>query len=388
MRRTFFALTVLLLSLSLALSGCALAGGNRGKAAGPTPPPSAPAGTPAFAAIHMQDATTGWATTTGPNPLSIETVLRTTDGGVTWKDVTPRFDPGAIVGPAYFLDASAAWLVVGREGISAVAVFRTFDGGASWRAQTVTTLSFPQAKLLTAADAQHVWLLTTYGFGAEGVPSDLFRSDDGGANWRLTASTRGTAKAAAALPYNGTKDGLTFIDDKRGWLAGTSHDVPVWFFATDDGGKTWAPQALSLPSGYTTAPDSIHTNAPAFFGDGQGARNSGLLPVVFLKEQQPNVFYKTGDAGKTWSPTTPAGTYLSSWSFVDVGHGVVFGDGKLWATADGCQTWTQLKPNYDLSGVTQIDFVSDQLGWAIGKGFFIKTADGGKTWAPVTATGK
>ncbi|MHB8756959.1 MAG: WD40/YVTN/BNR-like repeat-containing protein [Bacillota bacterium] len=333
----------------------------------------------------MVDATTGWAATTDSKPLNIRTLVRTTDGGATWKDVTPRFDAGAIVGPAYFLDASTAWLVVGREGISGVAVFRTFDGGTSWRAQTVTTQSFPQATLLTASDAKHLWLVTSYGFPADGVPSDLFRSEDGGYNWRLTAST---SKLAAALPYNGTKDGLTFIDDQHGWLAGTSHDTPIWFFATADGGKTWALQALPLPSGYTAAPDSVHTNAPAFFNDGQGARNSGLLPMVFLKEQQPNVFYKTGDAGKTWSPTAPAGTYLSSWSFVDAGHGFALGGGKLWVTTDGGQTWTELHPNYDLNEVTQIDFVSDQLGWAIGKGFFIKTADGGKTWGPVTAAGK
>ncbi|MHB9059643.1 MAG: WD40/YVTN/BNR-like repeat-containing protein [Bacillota bacterium] len=383
------------MSLSLALAGCArLAGGDGAKTAEPTPPPPAPAGTPPFTAIDMVEATTGWATAAEIDPMSsvpssIQTLWRTTDGGVTWKDVTPRFEPGAIAGPAHFLDVSAAWLVVSRPGISAVAVFRTFDGGAKWRATTVQTWEFPRIMGLTAADADHVWMLATYGATMGSEPTDIFASDDGGYNWRRIASARATDRlSSVSLPYVGHKMGLTFASGKNGWINGNSHDPGMWLQATLDGGKTWAALSLTLPGDYSPTYGSLDTLPPIFFKGADGIKRDGVLPVYVHAEGKGPFFYVTHDSGQNWSLAASPKEKVATWSFVDAGHGFALGGGKLWVTTDGGQTWTELHPNYDLNEVTQIDFVSDQLGWAIGKGFFIKTADAGKTWGPVTAAGK
>ncbi len=374
------------LGVVLALTGCARSPEKAGQAAGPAPPPAAPAGTPAFTAIAMIDASTGWATVgqSSPSGSSLQTLLRTTDGGVTWKDVTPCFDRGAIVGPAYFFDASTAWLAVRRKDVKAVAVFRTFDGGAEWRATTVPTWEFPCIEGFSVTDGDHVWMLATYGAAMGSEPTDIFASSDGGDSWRRVASARPDANPPpGALPFAGNKMGLAFADDRNGWVVGTSHEPGLWLQATSDGGKTWAPENLSLPDDYSLTYGSLDTLPPIFFRSADGARRDGVLGVLVRAEGKPPLFYVTHDAGESWSLAASPKGPVTAWSFADAGHGFALGGDKLWATADGCRTWTEIRPNYTLTGVTQLDFVSDQIGWAIGPGIYLKTVDGGKAWSSV-----
>ena len=57
-------------------------------------------------------------------------------------------------------------------------------------------------------------------------------------------------------------------------------------------------------------------------------------------------------------------------------------------TSDGGQHWTQLPANQNFRGVTTLDFISSDLGWAIGRSdtgpLLLKTVDGGRTWENVS----
>jgi hypothetical protein len=79
--------------------------------------------------VHMFDATTGWAT-------GIDRLLRTTDGGLHWQDVTPP-GSGSQGVAAFPLSADDAWvvraLVDGGSGASRSTVSHTADGGRTWR---------------------------------------------------------------------------------------------------------------------------------------------------------------------------------------------------------------------------------------------------------------
>lgn len=59
----------------------------------------------------------------------------------------------------------------------------------------------------------------------------------------------------------------------------------------------------------------------------------------------------------------------------------------LLVTSDGGQHWTRLAVSTNFKHVTELDFVSATLGWAIsdqgnGSSFLLKTRDGGQTWTP------
>jgi len=75
--------------------------------------------------LYMLNATQGWgAQSTG--------VLKTTDGGAPWTNVTPRTHspPNGVFHNGFFLSASTGWVLYYNQG--KVEIFRTTDGGAKW----------------------------------------------------------------------------------------------------------------------------------------------------------------------------------------------------------------------------------------------------------------
>ena len=90
----------------------------------------------ALSSIQMPDPRAGWAVTAKGH------VIRTADGGVHWKNVTPHYPAAAgrrkVV--ADFFTVSSAWVAVSQTaagGTTAVVVFRTTDGGRTWRETTI-----------------------------------------------------------------------------------------------------------------------------------------------------------------------------------------------------------------------------------------------------------
>ena len=89
--------------------------------------------------IKMVSQTAGWAI--GVRRDNFDRVLRTSDGGVTWADVTV---PEAVADPeqprrglGYFVDELHAWVVYtgvfGDLGYAPAVVWRTQDGGKNWQ---------------------------------------------------------------------------------------------------------------------------------------------------------------------------------------------------------------------------------------------------------------
>ena len=118
--------------------------------------------------IHMFDATTGWA------EGSDGTVLRTTDGGIHWQDVTPQQMPHTMVWNGYnqYISATMAWIsvTVNKDNSSnyrpstTSLVFHTTDGGQTWQETTLNTGGY-QVDVIRFVNAQDGWLLTIHGQG-------------------------------------------------------------------------------------------------------------------------------------------------------------------------------------------------------------------------------
>src|SRR6266516_6641100 len=80
--------------------------------------------------LHMINLTTGWA-------LGEHAILRTSDGGLQWKNVTP---PNAVLtreSIADFLTASLAWVATPQTNGTTAQVLRTTDGGQTWQMSTL-----------------------------------------------------------------------------------------------------------------------------------------------------------------------------------------------------------------------------------------------------------
>ncbi len=343
--------------------------------------------------VKMLDERVGWG-------LTGSAALRTTDGGANWVDVTPHTVAATTSGYTgevlAAVDAGTAYATFSQQGSSSIFIFRTGDAGRTWAKAEIqqepevwTGDGAPFVKVFQFTDANHGWLLASYGVAMGSEAVRVYATADAGATWQLADDvTRGDALAPGSLPFGGHKTGLAFADPSKGWVSGFDYGDSIVLYATRDAGRTWSRQPVAAPAGYPTEGGSVETGSPIFFG---GSPEDGLLPIVFHAEGQPTIFFVTHDGGATWQPTAAVVSATNNsfvWSFPDAQHGFATDGDKLHVTTDGARSWQVITANIDLNGLTQLDFVSAETGWAIVGGSLVKTTDGGRTWTePAPASG-
>lgn len=354
--------------------------------------------------IDMLDAAQGW----GWEAVAENTyrLLRTADGGQTWRDVSPQ---GQAPSPysGYFLDSQNAWLSVVDPATNAGSLLHTKDGGQSWDA-----LSLPQAEAAQNAIYRFSTPLdgvaTTVGVGAGNAYFNLFQTHDGGATWTpiLIAAPQPEPGLPAGTVHlcNICGDGLYYDGERSVISYGDLASDPVGVVrlaVSTDLGQHWAQLELPLPDA-KYADGSVAPQSPHFFGA------DGFLPVNIMKYGADGalaysvlVTYFTHDGGQAWSaaPAILENTraMVDSVQIFSMQAAIVRCGRNLCATSDGARSWNTLPEslNFDSSVggpdyVSQFDFVNPATGWAIaGEGMAVvlwKTSDGGATWSQIAPT--
>ncbi len=367
-------------------------------------------------AIHMIDRQNGWAqhvTTllvTNDWIFDQNNILRTTNGGVSWKAVLYASPEDSI---ALSIDQDTAWVTAVYGESTNVSVLETTDGGQSWWGGM--GLSVPYAvevcEISVPAPTQ-VRLLLMPDHGMNSMPGYLYGLGDD-AQWQQINGTMdidnrwndpdGTQTGFADRhPYLMSGGPITFQNLTDGWLLGQlTTTTRSFLFFTRDGGATWQEQKFdpppSLHAGFIV-PDGL----PQFFGA------DGLIEASFVPNDRNSrafytIFYQTHDGGETWQPTTPV-SFVSVYSFISDQSGWMWspkpqdpnstasGKGILYRTDNGGNTWKRVNmkeslDNYLVHGerLIQLDFVDNAYGWAIAQDWrnqteLLKTTDGGETW--------
>lgn len=275
--------------------------------------------------------------------------------------------------------ATVAW-ASGAKGT----VLRTTDGGATWRALNVPGAADLDFRGLRAFDEKLAYVLSS----GKGQLSRIYKTSDGGANWHLlqiNPDPKGFWDALAMWdpehgiivgdPVNGRFDVWTTFDgdnwhaDKgppaaahEGLFAASNSALFVrgaheaWFgtggtgdsrvFHTDDGGKSWSAAKAPIHN----ASDNAGIFSLAF----SSARH-GLAVGGDYTQPAAGSAAITDDAGKSWI-AVPLPGYRSAVVYVP--------DSKLWiatgpsgtdTSSDG-KTWTSAGPGYNALG----------MPWAVG----------------------
>ncbi len=357
--------------------------------------------------FKMFSPTTGWG-------LGADAIVRTTDGGAHWTDVSP---PGWARGYPYplppksdfFLDSDRAWVTVVSATSPQIVFFRTTDGGRTWQ----QIASIVDAGLISSLplrldfiDPLHGWFM-----GPKPGPAlGLFSTDDGGEHWSPVAVHPG--------PQDSGCTGMTFISVNTGWIvcdwtftvgvpprdrSGPAPAIPPMFSVTNgstllvthDGGVTWGDQLLPVP------PRSYgELDTPVFFDQTNG--------IIELDLADPETLLVTSDGGASWRLRSLPGGPPSARGpadFVDATHGwVVAGPipevGKnvpplsLYRTDDGGSSWVRVQADLPWlsndSQFRQLYFVNKEIGFAVliapetgVPSELLKTTDGGQTWTVV-----
>ncbi len=355
-----------------------------------------------LASIHMIDAQNGWGIDAS------EHIVHTTDGGNTWKDVTPH-GGGYQNSGLFALDAKTAWATPYWEPCfdldvkkcaevehGRAPVWYTSDGGNTWQEEHVCLWLFPDCQFnfdippayyqpiaIRFLDNHTGWLLVTVAHIMSQDRYILFQTQDGGVHWSLVTDS-------ALGPGTMSTTGLAFQDKQIGWMSlnnsgGTMDQFEGWgIYQSTDAGTTWDELPLPVPNPLPKTP----ANSTVECG-GAGVvvvpPNAVGVTIECTVYTNPLSFYDfyfySTDSGKHWISWRKTGDVefldpLTGWrSALDNGTY------EIEQTRDGGQTWTKLK-SVKWNGI--LDFINEQTGWAVATSdnvtSLVHTADGGKTW--------
>ena len=263
-------------------------------------------------------------------------IMRTTDGGATWK-----FLPNS---PYYHLLRSIAFpkgdtsngIAVGNFG----GVLITSNGGKKW--SIIAPLTFLPLHSVVFSDS-----VTAFAVGDDGI---MFKTSDRGAHW-----------TKQAIPTKATLRSITFPTSQVGFAAGDSATV----LETSTGGLSW--HRVKIPylgnegvSGisFCDAKNGMFliANSPVFTTDGglswksiygYGGFGGNACFMIspthysFVETRITTVFNRdtTVIYGRNGAP-------FFSIAFSDENHGVAAGKGgQIYRTTDGGMTWDQNESN-------------------------------------------
>ena len=283
------------------------------------------------------------------------TILRTEDGGATWK----KLPNPAAAGPAERLDfrdvdavsATTAYVLsIGNGTLSRI--YKTTDAGLTW------TMQFANADADAFFDAMAFWD-ADHGIAVSDSVKGAFviiTTQDGGSSWRRVPADRlpPALENEGAFAASGTN--VTVFGTSHAWF-GTGAAARARVLHTPDRGRSWTIAETPLRAGQTSGIYSI-----AF----RDAMNGVVVGGDYSKEAEAvDNAAVTKDGGKTWTLVTGLSGFRSVVAYVPgLKTGLLaIGPQGSDVSADDGRTWTKVEgPGFDT-----FSFVPGAaVGWGAG----------------------
>jgi len=208
-----------------------------------------------FRGIYAMSHNVAFIMSAGEAEKAAAVILKTEDGGVTWKEVFRTFEKGVFLDALKFRNAKVGY-VLGDPVGNKPYVLKTTDGGKSWA--RIAPEKFPDMKEGEASFAAGNSCLFVLGdnvwFNTQGR---VFVSNDNGGKWEAyqTQFTQGKTSGIFGIYFWSKTDGIAvggdYVNDKDEYLNNCK---------TYDGGKTWFKTNNSVSKGLKEAVGQLPEN--------------------------------------------------------------------------------------------------------------------------------
>ncbi|WP_018752787.1 WD40/YVTN/BNR-like repeat-containing protein [Paenibacillus sanguinis] len=355
--------------------------------------------------FQLLSATTGLAWGCTRNELRL---YMTQDNGNTWTNISPAASLPFAETPEYgknifFLDPNHGFIVRNPKGSEDTIMLRTTDGGATWKVN-----SFPENKEVSAmyfTDPAHGWMLSETGSSLEEERYSLYVTEDGGQSFENPSgldngfglSISGSkAPSSNDEPISDNSLSLTFTSVRHGFIGDTEEGYPK-LFMTEDGGLTWEENEQFFDRDKYTSCDSFTMGTISFFSEN---KQEGWVPIGCSREDSTKFNgYFTEDAGHTWSLVPFALSWqqgineLLAPTFLNSEEGWTILNSTVYYTSDQGSHWKPLPQSRELQRTLQnypeivkLQFFSSRVGWLLvakedqQRSLLMQTKDGGQSW--------
>jgi len=328
-------------------------------------------------------------------------LLRSTDAGRTWSDVSPPAErtiigvlavaPGGVVfagqGPRLLrsADGGRSWVVVSRDDaevrsivvnpadplrlyhLSFDALYKSEDGGLHWTRTAPPPAALANAGLALAPSAPgRLYFLSS-------SDTRVYRSDDGAGSWRFVGEVPTTTSGKVTLLVDPRSADRVYAASSSG------------IFTSADGGSTWREIGAGLPRPLDQPPAVTALVAAP-----------GRPDILYAGTEEMGVA-RSADSGAHWQLGPQTGLNASIVALlkfhplrpdtVYLGLGV-YGT-RSFRSTDGGRTWQGFARPITRKGWKDLAFDPDDPGllYAVNGVGTWKSADGGATWARISAEG-
>jgi photosystem II stability/assembly factor-like uncharacterized protein len=253
-------------------------------------------------------------------------VLRTTDRGRTWEDVSPPDTEGLLFRDVEAESAHRASVMSIGPG-DASRIYTTFDGGRSWR------LAFVNEDADAFYDCMDFYPGGRRGLALSDPVDGKFRiaaTDDFGRTWHVLPNTGMPAAVTGEFAFAASGTCLV-ISGRDAWFASGAAAARV--FHSRDGGFTWS---------VTTAPIPSSANGGVFSLAFRNPRQGAMVGGDFLAPENgadASGFTRDGD---TWRPGGDLSGYRSGVDWVSGARATLIAVGPTGSDVsyDGARSWT------------------------------------------------